>query len=139
MLTIQVIFFFSSRRRHTRSSNVTGVQTCAHPSWYNKNGTIQLHICSIRSGVWLIISPLFSPFSCVIIFICFELKCKWIRCELKDVFYRMLTMYKTLIYINNRMPQLSRYHINRRYKIDNNPIERAQRSIAMVKKELFIL
>ena len=24
---------FSSRRRHTRSSNVTGVQTCALPIW----------------------------------------------------------------------------------------------------------
>src|SRR6056300_121573 len=25
------LFFFSSRRRHTRFLNVTGVQTCAHP------------------------------------------------------------------------------------------------------------
>src|SRR6056300_760890 len=27
------IFFFSSRRRHTRFLNVTGVQTCALPIW----------------------------------------------------------------------------------------------------------
>ena len=33
-----VFFFFSSRRRHTRSGRVTGVQTCALP------------ICSIKSG-----------------------------------------------------------------------------------------
>ena len=26
-------FFFSSRRRHTRSFHVTGVQTCALPIW----------------------------------------------------------------------------------------------------------
>src|ERR1043166_9837322 len=28
-----VVFFFSSRRRHTRFRNVTGVQTCALPIW----------------------------------------------------------------------------------------------------------
>src|SRR3546814_10699077 len=27
------LFFFSSRRRHTRCALVTGVQTCALPSW----------------------------------------------------------------------------------------------------------
>src|SRR6056300_1794297 len=27
----QLLFFFSSRRRHTRFLNVTGVQTCARP------------------------------------------------------------------------------------------------------------
>ena len=26
-------FFFSGRRRHTRSGRVTGVQTCALPIW----------------------------------------------------------------------------------------------------------
>ena len=30
-LVICVCFFFSSRRRHTRSGRVTGVQTCALP------------------------------------------------------------------------------------------------------------
>src|ERR1051325_11860412 len=28
-----VLFFFSSRRRHTRLRTVTGVQTCALPIW----------------------------------------------------------------------------------------------------------
>src|SRR3546814_8701727 len=28
-----VLFFFSSRRRHTRCALVTGVQTCARPIW----------------------------------------------------------------------------------------------------------
>src|SRR6056297_4151229 len=28
-----LVFFFSSRRRHTRFSGVTGVQTCALPIW----------------------------------------------------------------------------------------------------------
>src|SRR3546814_10897254 len=33
-LCLQVFFFFSSRRRHTRCALVTGVQTCALPiSW----------------------------------------------------------------------------------------------------------
>ena len=31
MVLSSVIFFFSSRRRHTRSFHVTGVQTCALP------------------------------------------------------------------------------------------------------------
>src|SRR3546814_9028070 len=31
MLTAYVLFFFSSRRRHTRCALVTGVQTCALP------------------------------------------------------------------------------------------------------------
>src|SRR3546814_4487495 len=29
-----VLFFFSSRRRHTRCALVTGVQTCALPIWW---------------------------------------------------------------------------------------------------------
>src|SRR3546814_4946559 len=28
------VFFFSSRRRHTRCALVTGVQTCALPIWF---------------------------------------------------------------------------------------------------------
>src|SRR3546814_10919065 len=31
MVLIQMVFFFSSRRRHTRCALVTGVQTCALP------------------------------------------------------------------------------------------------------------
>ena len=30
-LTKETVFFFSSRRRHTRCADVTGVQTCALP------------------------------------------------------------------------------------------------------------
>ena len=30
-VVISYVFFFSSRRRHTRSGRVTGVQTCALP------------------------------------------------------------------------------------------------------------
>src|SRR3546814_2671076 len=30
---VSVVFFFSSRRRHTRCALVTGVQTCALPIW----------------------------------------------------------------------------------------------------------
>src|SRR3546814_3010133 len=33
MVLRRVIFFFSSRRRHTRCALVTGVQTCALPIW----------------------------------------------------------------------------------------------------------
>src|SRR6187402_1191382 len=33
MCVVLVIFFFSSRRRHTRWLAVTGVQTCALPIW----------------------------------------------------------------------------------------------------------
>src|SRR3546814_4505605 len=29
----RIVFFFSSRRRHTRCALVTGVQTCALPIW----------------------------------------------------------------------------------------------------------
>src|SRR3546814_1211652 len=40
-----VIFFFSSRRRHTRCALVTGVQTCALP------------ICEIERLVWHEVAP----------------------------------------------------------------------------------
>src|SRR3546814_2330321 len=33
MNSLVVVFFFSSRRRHTRCALVTGVQTCALPIW----------------------------------------------------------------------------------------------------------
>src|SRR3546814_955926 len=32
-----VLFFFSSRRRHTRCALVTGVQTCALPIWWPRS------------------------------------------------------------------------------------------------------
>ena len=33
----RLVFFFSSRRRHTRLLTVTGVQTCALPIWVESN------------------------------------------------------------------------------------------------------
>src|SRR3546814_6605204 len=36
MLYLFVVFFFSSRRRHTRCALVTGVQTCALPIFRKK-------------------------------------------------------------------------------------------------------
>src|SRR3546814_4014414 len=41
MLLFVVLFFFSSRRRHTRCALVTGVQTCALPI-YQANGQVAL-------------------------------------------------------------------------------------------------
>src|SRR3546814_2978119 len=35
-----IIFFFSSRRRHTRCALVTGVQTCALPIWSSLYGLV---------------------------------------------------------------------------------------------------
>src|SRR3546814_6456435 len=34
MVFVVFLFFFSSRRRHTRCALVTGVQTCALPIWF---------------------------------------------------------------------------------------------------------
>src|SRR3546814_7153800 len=33
-----IVFFFSSRRRHTRCALVTGVQTCALPIFHRRGG-----------------------------------------------------------------------------------------------------
>ena len=44
------IFFFSSRRRHTRSGRVTGVQTCALPIYSNPSITVR-HIAECKSGL----------------------------------------------------------------------------------------
>src|SRR3546814_10713165 len=38
-----VMFFLSSRRRHTRGALVTGVQTCALPIWKGRDGGCQPH------------------------------------------------------------------------------------------------
>src|SRR6056300_106914 len=42
-----LVFFFSSRRRHTRFLNVTGVQTCALPIWSLGSGWPSLIFASI--------------------------------------------------------------------------------------------
>src|SRR3546814_4489598 len=38
VFTLVIVFFFSSRRRHTRCALVTGVQTCALPICHCFNG-----------------------------------------------------------------------------------------------------
>src|SRR3546814_2349683 len=38
-LCVCILFFFSSRRRHTRCALVTGVQTCALPIWTRNGGS----------------------------------------------------------------------------------------------------
>src|ERR671929_358027 len=40
--------FFSSRRRHTRSFHVTGVQTCALPIFFYRISTITIHVPPLR-------------------------------------------------------------------------------------------
>src|SRR3546814_368013 len=47
-----VLFFFSSRRRHTRCSLVTGVQTCALPICDYKNAIILLEPLVNGKDVW---------------------------------------------------------------------------------------
>src|SRR3546814_6903497 len=44
------IFFFSSRRRHTRCALVTGVQTCALPIWILPDA-IAVHVALDQPGV----------------------------------------------------------------------------------------
>src|SRR5881397_3576208 len=45
---MMVRFFFSSRRRHTRWLNVTGVQTCALPIWL-----LVPHLYLWKSAKWV--------------------------------------------------------------------------------------
>src|SRR3546814_6327428 len=48
------VFFFSSRRRHTRCALVTGVQTCALPIWRNEGAASEPVLIAgepVRSGV----------------------------------------------------------------------------------------
>src|SRR3546814_6648509 len=43
MLWFWLLFFFSSRRRHTRCALVTGVQTCALPIWSGPDDVDRVH------------------------------------------------------------------------------------------------
>src|SRR3546814_1859036 len=45
-----VVFFFSSRRRHTRCALVTGVQTCALPIWTRHQAYAELTPKGLMSG-----------------------------------------------------------------------------------------
>src|SRR3546814_14112993 len=44
------LFFFSSRRRHTRCALVTGVQTCALPICTDENSAEIVNVRACRSG-----------------------------------------------------------------------------------------
>src|SRR3546814_19460718 len=46
-MCLVVVFFFSSRRRHTRCALVTGVQTCALPIFVDGVGTVRGQILRI--------------------------------------------------------------------------------------------
>src|SRR3546814_6205160 len=48
---VMILFFFSSRRRHTRCALVTGVQTCALPISYGDNQLNKDDITTVGSMV----------------------------------------------------------------------------------------
>src|SRR3546814_20026451 len=52
-----IVFFFSSRRRHTRCALVTGVQTCALPIYFSSNASASAYtwvdgyaLSNVRAG-----------------------------------------------------------------------------------------
>src|SRR3546814_2579237 len=47
-----MLFFFSSRRRHTRCALVTGVQTCALPILQETGAFVQLDVRSTADNKW---------------------------------------------------------------------------------------
>src|SRR3546814_3567724 len=49
MFSLSLIFFFSSRRRHTSCALVTGVQTCALPIWSGGKCTSDMLIDATRT------------------------------------------------------------------------------------------
>src|SRR3546814_2438539 len=56
------VFFFSSRRRHTRCALVTGVQTCALPIWtfrHDREALVQA-VTERGAGYW-VLTPLETP------------------------------------------------------------------------------
>src|SRR3546814_7835500 len=44
MMILYIVFFFSSRRRHTRCALVTGVQTCALPIYVRSVWISDVHL-----------------------------------------------------------------------------------------------
>src|SRR3546814_5715113 len=48
-----IIFFFSSRRRHTRCALVTGVQTCALPIYVHISVTSRFEALPFKGRVWV--------------------------------------------------------------------------------------
>src|SRR3546814_3474836 len=51
--TMDVVFFVSSRRRHTRCALVTGVQTCALPIFFQMTET-EADTYKRSTGLWLV-------------------------------------------------------------------------------------
>src|SRR3546814_7581826 len=52
------LFFFSSRRRHTRCALVTGVQTCALPIWAERlMCTVAEKIGAVKDGEPQVLDP----------------------------------------------------------------------------------
>src|SRR3546814_14051512 len=50
MMSCLIVFFFSSRRRHTRCALVTGVQTCALPIYNDSISSTPLAVAAYRAG-----------------------------------------------------------------------------------------
>ena len=61
ILTDVIFFFFSSRRRHTRCADVTGVQTCALPICSNFGHSEDKGASYITSSYWYVTVQSFSP------------------------------------------------------------------------------
>src|SRR3546814_3656308 len=56
------VFFFSSRRRHTRCALVTGVQTCALPIWTaNISLTAELSLAGLASNFHNVVHETLAP------------------------------------------------------------------------------
>src|SRR3546814_15657816 len=60
MMTHNLLFFFSSRRRHTICALVTGVQTCALPIWSRK-GWISASLNARPGGQPSTTAPMAGP------------------------------------------------------------------------------
>src|SRR3546814_11534553 len=61
-MLVDVFFFFSSRRRHTRCALVTGVQTCALPIW--QRHTLNVTRADMIAAGWSPSVRLFEAAAC---------------------------------------------------------------------------
>src|SRR3546814_6080616 len=58
-----MLFYFASKRRHTRCALVTGVQTCALPICYFRLWSLRESLDFLRLAVALWITPLLAALS----------------------------------------------------------------------------
>src|SRR3546814_18914786 len=59
VLSVCILFFFSSRRRHTRCALVTGVQTLLFRSWWNRRWVLAMLVgVAIIPLLWPTVPPL---------------------------------------------------------------------------------